>query len=108
MSKKQIGGGGLGRWGNAAAIGSALAGPEAAMAIGAAKLAYDMYGRLAALSRGLFGGCLAGKKRCLQRQCGDLECNVGWKFSGNGGRRDFVDFRRVLAEGYLVLKSNQV
>ena len=35
------------------------------------------------------------KKRCLQRLCGDLECKVGWKFSGNGGRRDFVDFRRV-------------
>ena len=53
-------------------------------------------GRLAALSAGgLFGGCLAEKKRCLQRLCGDLERKVGWKFSGNGGRRDFVDFRRV-------------
>ena len=38
---------------------------------------------------------LVEKKRCLQRLCGDLECKVGWKFSGNGGRRDFVDFRRV-------------
>ena len=51
--------------------------------------------RESALVLCLFGGCLAEKKGCLQRLCGDLECKVGWIFSGNGGRRDFVDFRRV-------------
>ena len=25
---------------------------------------------------------LVEKKRCLQSLCGDLECKVGWKFSG--------------------------
>ena len=48
------------------------------------------------------------KKRCLERLCGDLERKVGWKFSGNGGRRDFVDFGGFLAEGYLVLDSNHL
>ena len=48
---------------------------------------------------------LVEKKRCLQRLCGDLECKVGWKFSGNGGRRDFVDFRRVF--GFRLFGSKQ-
>ena len=70
-------------------------GPQVAQD-GANKMKQDRSRRVRMNAAGGSWGEVVEKKRCLQRLFGDLECKVGWIFSGNGGRRDFVDFRRVL------------